>query len=97
MKLHFNYLPHHFNNNYIIIIMKNINTLIRILVITLFLGQSLQAQTCIDHEGNYNFNNWKPFNATVAKVTDVPHKNYLQLTDEENGSFAINYIDFSRN
>ncbi|MFV8379768.1 hypothetical protein [Flavobacterium sp. LB3R33] len=77
--------------------MKNINTLIRILVITLFLGQSLQAQTCIDHEGNYNFNNWKPFNATVAKVTDVPHKNYLQLTDEENGSFAINYDDFSGN
>jgi hypothetical protein len=77
--------------------MRNITEKLKIIIITLFLGQSLQAQTCIDHEGNYNFNNWKPFNTTVAKATDVLHKNYLQLTDDQHGSFAINYIDFSGN
>lgn len=77
--------------------MKKIKTILRMLVIALFLGQSLQAQTCIDHEGNYNFNNWKPFYSTVAKGTDVKHQNYLKLQDGSGPSFAINYADFSGN
>ncbi|MFV8358132.1 hypothetical protein ACNQGB_18355 [Flavobacterium sp. XS1P32] len=77
--------------------MRNIKIILRILVMTLFLGQSLQAQTCIDHEGNYNFNNWVPFYSTVTKGADIQHKNYLKLQDGSGPSFVINYIDFSGN
>lgn len=77
--------------------MRNIIKKLKIIIITLFLGQNLQAQTCIDHEGNYNFNNWVPFYSTVTKGADIQHKNYLKLQDGSGPSFVINYIDFSGN
>ena len=56
------------------------------------------VSTCIDFEGEYNISNWKPFYvATTSLKTDLPHKNYLQLVDDQGPSFAVDYVDFAGN
>ena len=57
-----------------------------------------ETSNCIDFEGQFNINNWKGFYVNPISIkTDIPHKNHLQLVDDQGPSFAINYDDFAGN
>lgn len=62
-----------------------------------------KSQNCIDFSNYTNsstglLSNWKGFLVLPTTIqTDVPHGNYIQLTDDDGGSYVVNDTEFGGN